>query len=252
MTTNHTTFIGIDPGDARRPYTFAALDGERSILALSQGRLQDVLAYVSGNTAVVAAVSGPLCFNSGLMDREEVRAALNPIPKPGEWTDVRLAEYQLAVRGAPVSHTPSAGRFCPKWIQRAVEVSRCLRQLGFALFGAQDSDRQMMEAPAETGYWSLLGKLPFPALTLEGRLQRQLVLHDETLPVADPMDFFEEVTRFKLLKGILPVKNIYSAPELNALLAAYTAWLAVHETKRVERFGASEEGEFYFPIKREN
>ncbi len=252
MTTDHATFIGIDPGDARQPYTFAALDGDRSILALSQGRLQDVLAYASGNAAALVAVSGPLSFNGGLMAREEVRAALEPVPKPGEWTNVRLAEYQLAVRGAPVSHTPAAGRFCPKWIQRAVEVSSCLRQLGFALFNAQDSDRQLMEAPAEAGYWSLLGTLPFPAVTLEGRLQRQLVLHDEKLPVADPMDFFEEVTRFKLLKGVLPVKDIYSAPELNALLAAHTAWLAVHKRERVEHFGAPEEGEVFIPTRREN
>lgn len=249
MSPDRQTFIGIDPGDARQPYTFAALDGDRSILALSQGRLQDVLAYAGGNVSVLVAVSGPVCFNAGLMAREDVRAALDPAPKPGEWVDVRLAEYQLAVRGAPVSHTPAVGRFCPKWIQRAVEVSSCLRQAGFTLFSAQNADRQFMEAPAEVGYWSLLGTLPFPALTLEGRLQRQLVLHDEKLPVADPMNFFEEVTRFKLLKGVLPVKDIYSPAELNALLAAYTAWLAVHTPARLEHFGAPDEAEIFVPTK---
>ncbi len=109
-----------------------------------------------------------------------------------------------------------------------------------------------MEAPAEVGYWSLLETLPFPALTLEGRLQRQLVLHDEKLPVADPMDFFEEVTRFKLLKGILPVKDIYSPAELNALLAAYTANLAVYDPARLNRFGSSDEAEIFVPAKRKN
>ena len=251
MKPNHETFIGIDPGDARQPYTLAAMDGDRSILVLSQGSIQDVLAYASGKASALVAVSGPLGFNGGLLAQDAVRATLEPVPKPGEWTDARLAEYQLSVRGAPVSRTPTAGRFCPKWIQRAIEVSSCLRQLGFALFTAQDSARQLLEAPAETGYWSLLGTLPFPSASLEGRLQRQLVLHAEKLPVSDPMDFFEEVTRFKLLKGILPVKDIYSAPELNALLAAYTAWLVVHKPERVEHFGVEDEVIIYIPSRQD-
>jgi hypothetical protein len=249
---SRVTYIGIDPGDRRQPFTFAALDGERTILALSQGPMDAVLAYAAGQAGAITAINGPLCFNQGRMAQEKDRAGLNPPPRPGEWTDLRVVEYQLALRQAPVSHTPSGKGYCPKWIRRAVELSTELQQrLGFSLFDDGEEPCHLLEAQAEVCFWSLLGgTAPFAAGSLEGRLQRQLVLHDEKLPVPDPMDFFEEVTRFKLLKGILPVKDVYSQPELNALVTAYTAWLTVNKPERVETVGASEEGKIWLPMQR--
>jgi len=49
------------------------------------------------------------------------------------------------------------------------------------------------------------------------------------------MDFFEEVTRRRLLLGRLPYEMIYAAGELNALVGAYTAWLAVFQEQRVSK-----------------
>jgi len=247
---SNQTYIGIDPGDARQPYTFAALDSERAILALGNGPIQAVLAYAAGQPAAVAAVSGPLSYNLGWMAQAERRAALDPPPKEGIWTQLRVAEYRLAVRQAPVSHTPSGQGYCPRWIRRAVEVGCELKErLGFIAFGQAEGTHKLMEAQAEVSYWSLLEMAPFAAGTLEGRLQRQLLLNYEKMPVPDPMDFFEEVTRFKLLRGILPVKDIYSQAELNALIAAYTAWLAVNEPERVETVRGGEEGDIWVPIK---
>ena len=40
------------------------------------------------------------------------------------------------------------------------------------------------------------------------------------------MVFFEEVTRHKLLRGIMPDQDILPVAKLNALAAAYTAFLA--------------------------
>lgn len=245
------TFIGIDPGDRRQPYTFAALDEDRTILALGNGPLQSVLAYAAGQIAATAAVSGPLGFYSGQKGPAETPAGGDSQPKAGGLTGLRPVEAQLALRGVPVSHTPPEDGYCPKWIRRAVDAGRQLKQqLGFASFAPGGAPCQVLEAQAEVCYWALLGMAPFAAGTLEGRLQRQLLLHAEKMPVPDPMEFFEEVTRFKLLKGILPVKDIYSQPELNALVAAYTAWLAVNTPERVEAVG-DEEGKIWLPIKNE-
>ncbi len=247
---SNQSFLGIDPGDGRQPFTFAVLDSDRAILALGSGPMQSVLAYAAGLPPRPAAVSGPLSFNLGWMAQAERRAALDTAPKDGAWTELRVAEYVLALREAPVSHTPSGKGYCAKSIRRAVDVGCELRErLGYGVYGQEEGPRLLLEAQAEACYWSLLGVAPFAAGTLEGRLQRQLVLHSEKLPLPDPMDFFEEVTRFKLLKGILPVKDIYSQAELNALVAAYTAWLAVNVPERVEAVGGGEEGDIWLPIK---
>ena len=78
----------------------------------------------------------------------------------------------------------------------------------------------------------LLGQLPLPKPTLEGRLQRQLVLFEQDMGIKDPMEFFEEITRHRLLKGILPIECIYTSEELDALVAAFTAYLAVNQPRR--------------------
>ncbi len=251
MDAERTTYIGIDPGDFRHPFTFAVLDGERMLVALGHGHLRDVMAYVGGRATATVALSGPLRYNLGLIVQEAVRSGLDPAPRIGESTDLRVAEYLLMARGAPVTQTPSNAYYCPRSIQRSVELSQCLWEIGYVSFPAGEAPRQALEAQAETCFWSLLGLAPFQAESLEGRLQRQLVLFEEKLPVPDPMDFFEEVTRFKLLKGVLPVKDIFEPAELNALVAAYTAWLTVRKPERVERVGLAEEGEIWLPLKRE-
>ena len=43
------------------------------------------------------------------------------------------------------------------------------------------------------------------------------------------MDFFEEITRYKIAKGIWPMDLLYLPEQLDALVAAYTAWMAVHK-----------------------
>lgn len=253
MSIDRTTFIGIDPGDGRQPFTYAALDSERAIQALGHGPLAEALAYAAGQSEALAAINGPLAYNLGLMAQEALRGGLDPAPKAGEWTDLRLAEYRLLMRKAPVSHTPSRGRYCPKWIQRSIEAALGLQQVGYAAYSAGTTGCGILEVQSEVGYWSMLGGIaPFQAGSLEGRLQRQLVLHDEKLPVPDPMNFFEEVTHFKLLKGVLPTKDIFSQAELNALVSAYTAWLAVNHPERVEAVDGLEEGQIWLPLRKDD
>jgi predicted RNase H-like nuclease len=66
--------------------------------------------------------------------------------------------------------------------------------------------------------------------------------------IKDPMEFFEEITRHRLLKGGLPTEFIYTAEELDALVAAYTAYLAASQPGEVLRIGNKQEGEIVLPV----
>ena len=61
------------------------------------------------------------------------------------------------------------------------------------------------------------------------------------------MRVFEEITRYRLLQGILPLDNLYSAGELDALVAAFTAWVAATSPEGVTVLGAPEEGQIVLP-----
>jgi hypothetical protein len=90
-----------------------------------------------------------------------------------------------------------------------------------------------MITDAQKCFLALCGNELFARRTLEGRIQRALILYDEGLQIPDPMDFFEEITRHKLLRGILPLENIHTSKELDALVAAYMAWMTVHRPNQV-------------------
>jgi len=44
----NTTFMGIDPTAGVRPFTYAALDSDLQLMALGQGDMDEVLAFVAG------------------------------------------------------------------------------------------------------------------------------------------------------------------------------------------------------------
>ena len=48
MLFTHTTFIGIDPTAGVRPFTYTALNNKLELLALGQGNMDEVLAFVAG------------------------------------------------------------------------------------------------------------------------------------------------------------------------------------------------------------
>jgi hypothetical protein len=46
-----TTYLGIDPTAGDKPMTYVALDQERNMLAIGQGDMEEVLAFVAGRRA---------------------------------------------------------------------------------------------------------------------------------------------------------------------------------------------------------
>ena len=73
------------------------------------------------------------------------------------------------------------------------------------------------------------------------------MLFEKGVRIKDPMIFFEEITRHKLLTGVLPFEMLHPAEQLDALVAAYTAWVSVQRPSELTRLGSEEEGYVYVP-----
>jgi hypothetical protein len=248
MFSTHTTFIGIDPTAGQRPFRYAALDSGRHLLALGQGGIEDVLAFVAGQRQAFVAVCAPQRPNQGVMDRPEVRQSLIPPPRPGRWTDFRLAEYQLRQHNISCPQTPTREEDCPNWMRSGFLLYRRLESLGYCAYPDGESSLVWLEVYPHACFCALLGQTPFPKHTLEGRIQRQLILYEQELRIPDPMRLFEEITRHRLLQGVLPVEELYQPEELDALMAAYTAWMGAQHAGQVLLLGSPEEGQMVLPV----
>lgn len=228
MLSQTAVFIGIEPGSGRKPCAMMVLDENQRIQAQGRGNLADALAYAAGVSSALVAVNAPARLSSGL--------------------PARAVEKDLLAQGAWIYQTPAALDACPAALRRGLELHGRLAEMGYLPFPAEDSPRKKLEAPAEAAFWSLLGQRPFEAQTLEGRLQRQLALADAGISVPDAMDFFEEITRHRLLRGMLPLENVFLPEELNALVCAHTAWRAAIHPESLRLAGESEEGQIALPL----
>ena len=106
-------------------------------------------------------------------------------------------------------------------------------QAGFQSLSQEDQPKHWLETNAQDCYRVWIGETPLPRRTLEGRLQRALILYEQALRIEDPMEIFEEITRYKLIKGNFRLENLYSSKELDALAAAYLAWMTVNRPEQI-------------------
>jgi hypothetical protein len=251
MLFTRSTFIGIDPAAGRGSVAYAALDGELKPLALGQGRPAEALAFAGGQEEAWAAVHGPSALNRGLMADKKRRAALQPPPKPGQLLNLRLAEYEVLRRKLPIPKTPASAQGLRGWQKTGLRLHEQLAAVGYQAGARGAAKRRRLESAPELCYRRWLGRAPFYPHSLEGRLQRQIVLFDLGVQIPDPMGFFEEVTRHRLLQGILPDEMLYRPAELNALALATLAWLAANRPEEVEALGDRQEGQISLPRARE-
>jgi len=246
MPLTKTTFVGIDLSGGLHPFTYAALDENCQLVVLASGEMEDVLTYLNEVPVVVAAINAPPRPNKGLVRKKMEQQGVAPGHLRG--ADMRLAEKELREHGISISPTPCRLETCPAWIQSGFDLYSRLTDAGFEHFPTEKAPHQWLETHPHAAFTVLLGQLPLPKPTLEGRLQRQLVLHANDLGIRDPMAFFEEVTRHWLLKGVLPMGHIYSAEELDALVAALTAFQVVRNPGDVMGIGDKEEGRIALPV----
>jgi hypothetical protein len=247
MLFDNTTFIGIDPTAGERPFAYAALNQEKELLALGAGSMDEVLAFVAGQRAAFVAVCAPRRPNQQVMQRDNVREQLSPSPRPGRWTNFRMVEYQLRQHNIAAPRTPSNEENCPNWMRMGFGLFKRLEGMSYHDFPAENDRHQCFEVYPHASYTVLLGHLPLPKHSLEGRLQRQLILYEHNIDVPYPMYIFEEITHHRLLQGILPLEGLYNPGELDSLVAAYTAWMAATQPDEICVLGHPEEGLLVLP-----
>jgi hypothetical protein len=244
-----TVFIGIDPTAGKRPMNYAVLDIERRVLACAAGGLDDVLAAIRAYPAALVAVDAPQSPNGGLMANPEYRATLHPRPTGRAYSQYKVCEYELRHRGIGLYSTPGDAAAAPAWMQMGFQLYEALRGLGFEFYRpGSPATFQMLEVHPHASFTVLLGHLPLRKDTLEGRLQRQVLLYRRRLGVRDPMDTLEELTPHSLLAGTFELPGLHTHDELDALVAAYTALLAGTAPEQVTAVGDVAEGQIIVPV----
>jgi hypothetical protein len=241
MLFSHTAYIGIDLTAGRTPFTFAALDTECNLLSLANGGLDDVLTFVSSFQSAIVAVNAPSSL---------VRAGTRKRPAkqtPTSVAEMRAAERDLRERGILSSRASAVD---PSSVRARLGKSLYdgLREAGFVLHPDDGATHLWLETNPQACFTVLLGQKPLSRLTLEGRLQRQIILQDAGLWIKDPMDFFEELTRHRLKMGILPLEQLYTANQLDALVLAYTAWMVMKLPNETTRVGSNDDGFIVLPV----
>lgn len=247
-TTSSEIFLGVDTAGAEKPFTCAAVDGEGKLLILRACELEEVLSLLQSNSVSYVAINAPARPNQGLL-RERLARHVS-YSSPLRRADMRLVEYELRQRGIHIAATPQQVASCAPWVQLGFGLYQRLTELGFDHYSdSRDRRRQVIETNAHAVFCVLLGKQPLPKATLEGRLQRQALLHERGLGIQNPMDFFEEITLYRLMRGRLPWNLIYRPEELDALAASYVAYLAATQPMETIGVGPGEEGQIVLPVR---
>ena len=240
-------YIGIDLTGGRT-FTYAALDADMKLLALADGGMEDALTFIGGQASAVVAINAPARPNQGRVRALLEAESLEKDKSPLRGADMRLAEHELRQRGIKVAATPSHPDRCTAWMRAGFKLFEKLSKLGFATFPAEDAEYQVLETHPQAAFIALTEGNLLPASSLGGRLQRQAVLYGEGAEIRDPMIFFEEITRYKLKQGVMPFEQVYATNQLDALLAAYTAWLTASKPESTFALGDAEEGKIYLPV----
>ena len=237
--------VGIDTTGGRKAFTYAALDQDLNVIALADAELDDVTAFLVGQKSATVAVNAPSHVNTGLVRKNLEKQSLTPHLLRG--VDMRVAEYELRERGIAIGGTGSREMLCPAWVQVGLTLYGRLSKLGFKPYPDQDESHRWLETHPHACFCVLLGHAPLPKPTLEGRLQRELILFEQGVRIKDPMIFYEEITRHKLMNGILPVELVHLPEQLDALVAAFTAWWATVKHGGITRVGNKQEGIIVLP-----
>ncbi|MBN2084097.1 MAG: DUF429 domain-containing protein [Anaerolineales bacterium] len=240
-------FAGIDLSTSRRGLTVALLAPRLDVRSLKRESFDETLGELAECPQITVAIGGPLrpCAPFAEPDppAEDVRRKGNP-------RRTRAADGELSRRGISVRRPPGQAGDAPVWMRCGFDLARELAARGFVEGkDACEEPRVLLEAPPTACASVLLGRQPYAREILEGRIQRQLLLLRERVALPDPMDALEELTAHHILSGRMDLKGILGAGELDALLAAFTAWRAHARPDAVTWLGDDADGWICLPGK---
>jgi hypothetical protein len=249
MRASQTAFMGVDPSIQSDLIAYAVIDNHLHPIKVGIGDLDEVMAIVDEQQPAVIGVGAPSRLNQGIMADPVRRAELGISPRRGRPMECRVAEYELLQRDIYIYRTPSQERKAKPWMGKGFTLYGRLKTIGFHSFTGNPKHQQFIEVSPETCYWIWLAGKPMAANTLEGRIQRQLILYELGMDIPDPMLLFEEITRFRLLQGILLEEGLYPPAELQALAGAYISWAMIQRPDEVSFVGDIGEGQIVVPNK---
>ena len=239
-------YIGVNPTGNERAIVYVALDDNLHVMKVGVDSVDAIVEHVGGYSQAMCAVAAPMGPNKGLLAEPDYRSRVGLPPATKSYLNFRMCEYELRRRGISVRGTSQDPARIPGWITVGRKFYEALRARGFVEH-PRPGARQMCEAHPDGGFAVLIGKVPYPRGSIEGRLQRQLVLYEEGLELPDPMDLLEEFTRHRLLTGEVDVSDLHEHPTLNALVCAYTAFLLKREPQNTSAVGDPAEGVIILP-----
>jgi predicted nuclease with RNAse H fold len=239
-------FVGIDPTSGSRPMTYAVLNENLDIEALDEGAFDQVVEVVTSFPCVTCAIDAPNGYNKGLLSDPDYRQRVGLKPDRRNYESYRVCEYEIRRRGIGIYNTPRDQERARDWMQQGWQLYQKLRESGFVDFPRPGS-RRVLEMHPHAAFTILIGSRPYRKTSLEGRVQRQLVLYEEGVGVPDAMRTFMEWTRHRFLTGQLETDQIYEHDQLDAIVAAYTAYLAECEAGHITLLGDPTEGQIVIP-----
>ena len=242
-------YLGVHVSRRRDRYWFCILGDDLSVRVLERGSLTEVLGYAAGEDTRAAGIDAPVVVNSGLMARDEVRQRFSPPPAENRFTNLRLGEYELVRKKMKIYRTADSKGACPKWMRNGFRLYARLAGLGYQAYLGEESGLGWLEVPSEAAFHAVIGQSLLPVEGLEGRIQRQLLLWKLGVQVPDPMEAFEEITRYRMERGKFPFQRIHTSAEQLAIMCAFMAWTVEKNPAHLVQVGAEEEGKLTLPVK---
>ena len=240
-------FIGIDPTAGARAMTYAVLDDQLHVRQLGKGSLEHVVEVALSPSTAVCGIDAPAGPNLGLMADPAYRERLGLDAGRSNYSTFRVCEFELRRRGIFVYNTPPDESSLASWMQEGRRLYQTLRDAGYVDY-PRTGRRRLFETYPHAAFTALAKGRPYPKNSLEGLLQRQLLLYEEGIDLPDPMRTLEEWTRHRLLKGQLDLADVHNHDELDALVAAYTAFVLVREPQHITVVGDPAEGQIILPV----